>query len=113
MSEPIANPEPALAPAGVRIASTLCWLVGVITVIAAFTMRLAWPWMLATLAAGALVIAAGVLTRRGRRTGAYLIALAWALPSLVSFATGGGAKPGSLLLLIAGVVLLANWKHLK
>lgn len=112
-SQPATKPDPSPAPVGVRIASTLCWLVGAIAVLAAFVTRLTWPWRLANIGAGGLVIGAGVLTRRRRRTGVYLVALGWALPSLIGFATGGGARPGSMLLVIAEVVLVANWRHLR
>ena len=107
------TPKAPLAPTGIRIASTLCWLVGVVSILVSIAMLPRLVWLIANLIAGGLVCVAGFLTRRQRRTGAYLVAFAWALPALVSLAAGGPAKPGPPLLLIAGIALLFNWKHLR
>ena len=62
--------------------------------------------------AGAGVCVAGYLVRKQRKSGAYLIVAAWALPTVVGMLDGGGAKPGNLLLLVALIGLVPNWKHL-
>jgi hypothetical protein len=107
-----------MAPRGVRIASTLCWVVGILSILAAVAVGIpqidsvgVLPMVVNVIAASG-VCAAGYLVRKQRKTGAYLIVAAWALPTAISLLDGGGAKPGNVLLFVALVGLVPNWKHL-
>ena len=116
---PSATPAPV--PTGIRVASTLCWIVGVLTIGIAFAMGL--PAAQApegsllsfaiTVLAGLMVCAAGYLVRQQRKIGALILVLAWATPALVGLATGEGARGGGFLLFAAMLAVFANWKHMK
>lgn len=111
------NATPAQAPAGVRIASTLCWVVGVLTILVALAVGI--PaissgggvlFLTVNLVAGGAVCAAAVLIRRQRRLGVLVMVLAWALPTIVAVLSHQQAR-GSLFLLVALLFAGANWKH--
>ena len=126
MTEPSdASTSPAVVPApiptGIRVASTICWLVGVLTIGIAFAIGIPAaqgpdgsfaPFAINVLA-GLAVCAAGYLVRQQRKVGALLVVLAWATPALIGLATGTGARGGSFLLFAAMLALFANWKHLR
>lgn len=108
-------------PAGVRIASAMCWLVGVLTLLAAFAIgvpaidggALSYIPLGFGLAAGLMVCAAAMLIRRRRRAGVLLLAVAWALPAAMGLLTTGAARGGQYLLFGALLLALANWRHLR
>jgi hypothetical protein len=110
-----------LAPTGIRIASTLCYVAGILTllVVAAVGIpALSQPeppllFLGANLVGGVLACVAGFIVRRQLRTGGLLVVLAWAFPALVSFLTKAGIRSGGLFLLVAMLFTLLNWKHLK
>jgi len=114
-SQPVA--PPAQVPTGVRIASTLCWVVGVLTILVALAMGVPALWygggslyLGVNLIAGAAVCLAAVLIRRQRRLGVLVMLLAWALPTVVAVLSHHTAR-GSLLLFVALLFAGANWKH--
>jgi hypothetical protein len=104
-----------------RIASTLCWIVGVITLLGALAIGIpasqaAAPTiipLLAGLIAGIAVIAAAILVRRARRLGGILILVATTLPSLIILAAEDTLRAPPLLLLLAAITVLANWTRLR
>jgi len=113
------NPPAAPAPAGVRIASTICWVVGVLTILV--TLAIGIPalssgggllFVSVNLVAGAAVCVAAVLIRRQLRLGVLVMLLAWALPTIVSVLNHQSPR-GSLLLLVALLFAGANWKHFR
>lgn len=108
---------PRQAPAGVRIASTLCWAVGIITILATLAVGIpalstrGGPLFLAVnFMAGLTVCVAAILIRRQRRLGVLVMLFAWALPTLLAVLTHAPAR-GSLFLLLALLLVGANWKH--
>ena len=110
-------PPPAQVPTGVRIASTLCWVVGVLTILVSLAIGI--PalssgggslFLGVNLIAGAAVCLAAVLIRRQRRLGVLVVLLAWALPTAVAVLSHHSVR-GSLLLFIALLFAGANWKH--
>jgi hypothetical protein len=117
----VSNATLAATPTGIRVASTICWVIAFITLCVAIAVYL--PALDHTtdslvvfgsaMAAAIMVGGAAILVRRRRKTGAYLVILAWALPTILSLATGGGARPGSPLLFAAMIGLLINWKHFE
>jgi hypothetical protein len=117
-SQPVeSRPSPPQVPTGVRVASTLCWVVGVLTILAAFAVGI--PALSAgggglylgvSLAAGLGVCVAAVLIRRQLRLGVLIMVLAWALPTAVALLNHQSAR-GSLLLFVALLFAGANWKH--
>ena len=118
-TQPADSTQPALAPTGVRIASTLCWVVGILSILA--TLAVGIPMLSApgvalffavSIIAGVAVCVAAVLIRRQRRLGVLIMLLAWALPTLVAVLNQQPAR-GSLLLLVALLLSAANWKHLR
>src|SRR3954469_13483234 len=108
---PIAESTPL--PTGVRVASTLCWLVGILSILMALAVGI--PAMsnadggvvpmVVNLIAAVTVCVAGYLVRQRRKVGALLVVAAWALPTAVSLIDGGGAKPGNFLLFAAMIGL--------
>ena len=109
----------AAAPIGVRVASTLCWIVGVLTILVNVAVGI--PvisaggnvfFVAVNLVAGGAVCLAALLIRRQRRLGVLVILLAWALPTLVLVLNHESAR-GSFLLFVALVFAGANWKHFR
>jgi hypothetical protein len=125
MTTPASSPGPSApaasvrAPIGVRIASTLCWIVGVLTIlvnvavgIPAISAGGSLFFVTVNLVTGGAVCVAALLIRRQRRLGVLVMLLAWALPTLVLVLNHQSAR-GSLLLFVALVFAGANWKHLR
>ena len=118
--EPPEDEAPAQRPTGIRVASTLCWVVGVLTVLTAVAVGIpvaasggpAWP-LIVNVTAGGLIIVGAVFVRKQRRLGALFVALAWALPTGATLLAGQTPRGGPLLLIIALLLVLANWKHFK
>ncbi len=109
----------APAPIGVRVASTLCWIVGVLTILVNVAVGI--PvisaggnvfFVAVNLVAGGAVCLAALLIRRQRRLGVLVMLLAWALPTLVLVLNHESAR-GSFLLFVALVFAGANWKHFR
>src|SRR5919108_4511869 len=101
------QPSPAVVPTGVRIASTLCWIVGILTILVAVAVGV--PaissgggvlFIAINVLAGAIVCVAAVQIRRQRRIGVLLLVLAWAIPTVVAL-IGHQSVRGSLLLFVA------------
>jgi len=118
-SQSDASPSPALAPAGIRIASTICWVVGMLTMLVTIAIgipTLAVPgarlFFVVNIVAGAAVCGAAVLIRRQRRLGVLIMVLAWAVPTLVTVLNHQTPR-GSLLLLVGLLFVGANWKHFR
>jgi hypothetical protein len=103
----------------VRLASTLCWVVGVLTILAALAIGIPAISSGAGLAfigvnvlAGVIVCVAAIQIRRQRKLGVLLMLVAWAIPTVVALAQHLPVR-GSLLLFVALVVAAANWKHFR
>ena len=119
-SQPANPSSPAgQAPAGVRIASTLCWVVGILTILMAFAIGLpaiasgtGLLFIAINVIAGAIVCVAAVQIRRQRRIGVLLMLLAWAIPTVVALVQHQPVR-GSLLLFVALLFAGANWKHFR
>ena len=116
-----ANPPPqsAQAPVGVRIASTLCWVVGVATIVVALAIAIpaisygAGSLFLGlNVVAGVIVCLAAVQIRRQRKIAVLLILVAWAIPTVVALVEHLPVR-GSLLLFVALLFSGANWKYLR
>ena len=125
MSTPILSqpgetkPPPTTAPTGVRIASTLCWVVGILTILVAFAVGIpalssggGAMFLAVNLLAGAAVCVAAILIRRQRRLGVLVMLLAWALPTADAILSHRPAR-GSLFLFVALLFAGANWKHFR
>jgi hypothetical protein len=117
MTAPV--PSTTSAPTGVRIASTLCWVVGILTILAALAIGIpalssgaGQLFMAVNVAAGAIVCVAAVQIRRQRKVGVLLLVLAWAIPTVVALIQHLPVR-GSLLLLVALLFAAANWKHFR
>jgi len=119
---PSQSPNPvapsALVPTGVRIASTMCWVVGILTILIAVAIAIpdissgaGLPFLAANLLAGAIACAAAVLIRRQWKVGVLFMLLAWGMPAVVGFLEGREAS-GPFLLFLALLFAGANWKHL-
>ena len=110
---------PTQAPTGVRIASTLCWVVGVLTILAALAIGIpaissgaGLLFIAVNVLAGAIVCVAAVQIRRQRKIGVLLMLGAWAIPTVVALVQHLPVR-GSLLLFVALLFAGANWKHLR
>ena len=120
------SPQPAIPstpsasiPAGVRIASTLCWVVGVVTILVALALGIpaissgaGLLFIAVNGLAGAIVCAAAVQVRRQRKLGVFLMLIAWAIPTIVALVQHLPVT-GSLLLFVALLLAGANWKHFR
>ena len=119
-SQPVNPPtQSAQAPTGVRIASTLCWVVGVLTILAALAIGIpaissgaGLLFIAVNVLAGAIVCVAAVQIRRQRKIGVLLMLGAWAIPTVVALVQHLPVR-GSLLLFVALLFAGANWKHLR
>jgi len=108
-----------VTPLGVRVASTLCWIVGILTILVNLAVGI--PVISAggsvvalavNLIAGGGVCWAALLIRRQRRLGVLVMLLGWALPTVVLLVNHQSAR-GSFLLFLALVFAAANWKHFR
>jgi hypothetical protein len=113
------TPTPAQVPAGIRIASTLCWIVGVLTILVALAIGIpaissgaGLLFIAVNGVAGAIACVAGVLIRRQRKVGVLVMLLAWAIPTAVALVQHLSPS-GSLLLFLALLLSAANWKHFR
>ena len=111
--------SPSQAPTGVRIASTLCWVVGILTILVALAVGIPAMssaggalFLTVNLLAGGAVCAAAVLIRRQRRLGVLVMLFAWALPTVVAVLNHQPVR-GSLFLFVALLFAGANWKHFR
>ena len=109
----------AQVPTGVRIASTLCWVVGILTILIAFAVGIpaiasgtGLLFIIINVLAGATVCVAAVQIRRQRKIGVLLILFAWTIPTVVALVQHQPVR-GSLLLFVALLFAGANWKHLR
>ena len=109
----------AQVPAGVRIASTLCWVVGVLTILVgiaigfpAISSGAGLPFIAVNAGAGVLVCVAAVQIRRQRKLGVLLLLVAWAIPTGVALVQHLPVR-GSLALFVALLFAAANWKHFR
>ena len=110
----------ASPPFGLRVAASLCAVVGVLSVFGALAVSLplvghdprSWLPLTVNLAAAFLMCAAAVLTWRKRRLGVACVVLAWALPTLVNLLGGAPLHAPSLLMVLALVTLAGNWHEL-
>jgi hypothetical protein len=107
-------------PAGIRIASTLCWIVGVFTILGAFAIGIpavtgfntSLVPLVLNVIAGIAVCAAAYLVWKRRRLGVLVMLFAWALPTAFAVLNHQPAR-GNLLLFGAMLLLAANWKNLR
>jgi hypothetical protein len=119
-SQPASPPsQSSQTPTGVRIASTLCWVVGVFTILAAIAIGIpaissgaGLLFIGVNVLAGAIVCVAAVQIRRQRKVGVLLMLVAWAIPTLVALVQHLPVR-GSLLLFVALLFAGANWKHFR
>jgi hypothetical protein len=114
-------PRSSLPPLGLRVAATLCAVVGVLSTLAAVGMSAemagrphpVWVSVVLNPLVGLAVCAAAVLVWRGRRAAGYLLAASCILPNLGNLAYGKPLRPPGLLLLLAIITVAANWKLLR
>ncbi len=111
--------QTTVIPAGVRIASTLCWIVGVLTILIALALGIpaissgdGLTFISVNVLAGGIVCAAAIQIRRQRKLGLLLMLVAWAIPTVFALLQGLPVR-GSLLLFVALLFAGANWKHLR
>lgn len=113
--------SPAMAPRGVRIASTLCWIVGIVTILMALAMGIpalsesggSVLWLVISCAVGGAVCVAAILIRRQRQAGVLILVLAWATPYAIALAERQTPHGGPILVIVALVLAASNWKHLR
>jgi hypothetical protein len=115
-------PPPTQIPAGIRIASTLCWIVGVLTILVSLALGIpaissgaggaGLLFVAVNGSAGVIACFAGVLIRRQRKIGVLVMLLAWAIPTVVALMQHLSPS-GSLLLFVALLLSAANWKHFR
>ena len=121
---PVVAPEPTTTPtpvpAGIRIASTLCWIVGIVTILGAFAIGIPGVTgfnatlvpLVVNVVAGIGVCAAAYLVGKQRRLGVLIMLFAWALPTAVAVLNHQPAQ-GNLLLFGALLLSGANWRNLR
>jgi len=114
-------PPSSLPPLGLRVAATLCvvvGLVGALHVIAIETQLSSMPDaprlpMVTNPVAVLAVLVAAVLIWKRRRLGAYLVIAGAILPDLVNLGYGQPVRPGGLLMIVTLITVAANWKELR
>ena len=117
---PTTAPPPVI-PTGVRVASTLCWIVGAGTFLIALAVGIpglsgpdASPLpLIINGCVGLAVCGAAMLIRRQRRIGVLVLVLAWATPTVIALFEKQPATGGPLLIIVALLLVGANWKHLR
>ncbi len=121
MIQPTPTPTapPAPVPGGVRLAAIFCWIVGLLS--AGVSLAMGIPSLsaggslllvVANVTAGIMVCVAGFLVWKQRRLGVLLVVLGWAFPTVGALLTHQPTRAGPVLLLIAMLLLFANWKNL-
>ena len=108
-------------PFPLRVAATLAAVVGVVTLFAAVAGRLAVPpaprYSVVTMAvgiiAGLTLCLGAALVFAQRRLGAFIVVAACVLPTVVGVFTTGRLQPPALLLVLATITVLANWRLLR
>jgi len=109
-----------MPPTGIRVASTLSWIVGVLTILVSLPLGMlasgrprvsVLPFLIYALAGSAVCVGA-YLVRRQRRLGALLVVLAWGSPTVIALLSHQTPATGSFLLFVAVLLIAANWKHL-
>jgi hypothetical protein len=68
--------------------------------------------VVANVTAGIMVCVAGFLVWKQRRLGVLLVVLGWAFPTVGALLAHEPTRAGPVLLLIAMLLLFANWKNL-
>jgi hypothetical protein len=106
-------------PVGIRIASTLCWVVGAVTILVALALGIpaissgaGGLFIAVNAGAGLIVCLAAVQIRRQRKLGVFLMLVAWAIPTVAALVQHLPVR-GSFLLFVALLFAGANWKHLR
>ena len=108
-------------PFPLRVAATLAAVVGVVTTFAAVAGGLAVPpaprysvvTMTVGIIAGLTLCVGAVLVFAQRRLGAFIVVAACVLPTVVGLFTTGRLHPPALLLVLATITVLANWRLLR
>jgi hypothetical protein len=108
-------------PVGIRIASVLVWVAGVVTILVALATDGAtlsgpdpqWGSLILAIIIGGAVCWAGYLIRRQRRIGVLVLAIAWAIPNGLLLLVGETPNGGPVTVIIAFILVAFNWKHLK
>ena len=106
-------------PAGVRVASIISWVVGIVTTLAALATGIpaltdqgsAAP-LAFMLCSGVLACAAGYLIWKQKRLGVLLLVLALAVPVAVNLLNHQPAQ-GNIFVTVALALAALNWKHLQ
>ncbi|HEX6052590.1 MAG TPA: hypothetical protein VFZ21_25170 [Gemmatimonadaceae bacterium] len=114
-----ANPEPVPLP--LRVAAILSAIVGVVTTVAAAGGGLTGPeaaryngvTMTFGVVAGVSLCVGAALVFRRRRLGAGIVVMACVLPTVIGVFTTGRVHPPALLLILATITVLANWRLLR
>ena len=110
-----------LPPLGLRVAATLCAVVGVVSALAVIGLEVEMASrpdnpllaMITNPAAVLAVLAAAVLIWQRRRLGAYLLIAAAIVPNLGNLAYGQPLRAPGLLLILALITLAENWTQLR
>ena len=116
-----AQPSTDRIPFPLRVAATLAGVVGVVTTFAAVAGGLAVPpapsdsavTMTVGILAGLTLCVGAVLVFARRRLGAFIVVAACVLPTVVGVFTTGQLQPPALLLVLATITVLANWRLLR
>jgi hypothetical protein len=111
----------ALPPLGLRVAATLCAVVGLLSALAVIVMesdqasrsRTPALALLTNPAAAVAVCVAAVLLWRRRKWGGYLLVAAAIVPNLVSIGYGIPLRMPGLLMLLAIITVAVNWAELR
>lgn len=108
-------------PVGIRVASTLCWVVGIATLLLGLAVGI--PAMsdpsgtpiplLQTTLLALVVFGAAILIRQRRRLGVLILVLAWATPIGLAAIQGAPQRGGPFLVLVALLAAATNWKQLR
>lgn len=107
-------------PLPLRIAATLCLVIGVVNLLGAVAVSVplaagpdgSWfPPVLNILGPLLALLAAGFIWRR-RRIGVLLLVLAWGLPTAITMLSRQSPRGPALLLVVALIAVGANWKLL-
>ena len=100
-----------------RVATVFCFVVGALSLVRALVVSLplvshTWLPLLLNTTAALLMCAAGVYAWRRSRLSPLLVILAWAVPTAANILGHEAVQPPILLMVLALVVLFANWHEL-